>query len=109
MARTTFSGPVVSDNGFVGSFTGGTTNLTLSGNLSVAGSSTLTGAVTATAGVNGPVGEVTRSTGKFTTVSATGNATLSGTANVIIIPTVDPAVAGAIWNDAGTLKVSAGA
>jgi hypothetical protein len=65
MASTTFSGPVTSENGFVG-------------------------AVTAT------------------TISASGNATLSGTANVIIIPTVDPAVAGAIWNNSGTLEVSAG-
>lgn len=71
MATTTFSGPVVSNNGFVGSVTGA-----------------VTGAVTAT------------------TISASGNATLSGTANVIIIPTVDPGVPGAIWNDAGTLKVS---
>lgn len=69
MASTTFSGPVTSENGFVGA---------------------ITGAVTAT------------------TISASGNATLSGTANVIIIPTVDPAVAGAIWNNSGTLEVSAG-
>lgn len=73
MAQTTFSGPVVSNNGFVGNVTGG-----------------VTGPVTAT------------------TISASGNATLSGTANVIIIPTVDPGVAGAIWNNAGTLAVSAG-
>ena len=70
MASTTFSGPVTSDNGFIGS---------------------VTGAVTAT------------------TISASGNATLSGTANVIIIPTVDPEVAGAIWSDEGTLSISAGA
>lgn len=69
MANTTFSGPVISNNGFVGA---------------------VSGAVTAT------------------TISATGNATLSGTANVIIIPTTDPGVAGAIWNNAGTLAVSAG-
>lgn len=43
-----------------------------------------------------------------TTVTASGNATLSGTANVIIIPTSDPGVAGAIWNNSGTLAVSAG-
>ena len=61
MATTTFSGPVVSDNGFQG-----------------------------------------------TTLTLSGNATLSGTANVIIIPTSDPGVAGAIWNNAGTLAVSAG-
>jgi hypothetical protein len=73
MAQTTFSGPVVSDNGFVGAVTGN-----------------VTGAVAAT------------------TISASGNATLSGTANVIIIPDSDPGVAGAIWNDGGTLSVSAG-
>lgn len=73
MARTTFSGPVKSDNGFEGDVVGN-----------------VTGAVTAT------------------TISASGNATLSGTANVIIIPTADPQVAGAIWNDNGTLSVSAG-
>lgn len=73
MARTTFSGPVASTNGFIGTVTGN-----------------VAGAVAAT------------------TLSASGNATLSGTANVIIIPTVDPGVAGAIWNDAGTLSVSAG-
>ena len=41
-------------------------------------------------------------------LTASGNATLSGTANVIIIPTADPHVAGAIWNNSGTLAVSAG-
>ena len=69
MAQTTFSGPVVSTNGFQGA---------------------VTGAVTAT------------------TVTATGNVTATGTANVIVIPTSDPGVAGAIWNDGGTLSVSAG-
>ena len=71
MARTTFSGPVASDNGFIGNVVGG---------------------------VTGPV--------VATTITASGNAELNGTANVIIIPTVDPGVPGAIWNDAGTLKVS---
>jgi hypothetical protein len=65
MANTNFSGPVVSQNGFVG-------------------------AVTAT------------------TVTATGNVAATGTANVIVIPTSDPGVAGAIWNDGGTLAISAG-
>ena len=59
MARTTFSGPVKSDNGFEGSVTA-------------------------------------------TTLSASGAVTLSG------LPTSDPAVAGQLWNDAGTVKVSAG-
>jgi hypothetical protein len=71
MAQTSFSGPVKSDNGFIGNVTGN-----------------VAGAVAAT------------------TLSASGNATLSGTANVIIVPTVDPGVPGALWNDAGTLKVS---
>ena len=71
MANTTFSGPITSNNGFVG-------------------------AVTATT--------VTASS----TLDVTGDATLSGTANVIVIPTSDPGVAGAIWNDGGTLSVSAG-
>lgn len=75
MANTTFSGPVISTNGFQGA---------------------VTGAVTATT--------VTASS----TLDVTGDATLSGTANVIIIPTSDPGVAGAIWNNAGTLAVSAG-
>ena len=65
MATTTFSGPVVSTNGFQG-------------------------AVTAT------------------TVTATGNVTATGTANVIVIPTSDPGVAGAIWNNSGTFAISAG-
>ena len=62
MGTTTFSGPVVSTNGFQ----------------------------------------------TATTITVTGAATLSSTANVIVIPTTDPAVAGAIWNNAGTLSVSAG-
>jgi hypothetical protein len=53
-----------------------------------------TGAVTVTA----TFGAAT----SVTTISATG------TTNVIVIPTVDPAVAGAIWNNAGTLAISAG-
>ena len=68
MASTTFSGPVTSTNGFVG---------------------TVTGAVTAT------------------TITASGDSDLLGTANVIIIPTSDPGVSGAIWNNGGTLAVSA--
>ena len=70
---------------------------------------TFSGPVASTNGFNGEVGGTTPAAGAFTTVSASGNATLSGTANVIIIPTSDPGVAGAIWNDNGTLSVSAGA
>jgi hypothetical protein len=63
MAQTTFSGPVVSDNGFVGD---------VAGNV---------------------VAE-----------------TLTTTSDVIMLdlPTADPEVVGQLWNDAGTLKVSAG-
>jgi hypothetical protein len=88
MAQTRFTGPVVSDNGFVGAFTGGTTNLALTGTLSVDGASTLTGAVAAPAGVTGDL---------------TGNVT-----GYIILPTSDPEVAGALWNDGGVITVSAG-
>jgi hypothetical protein len=77
MANTTFTGPVISTNGFQGDVTGD-----------------VTGAVAATT--------VTASS----TLDVTGDATLSGTANVIIIPTSDPGVTGAIWNNAGTLAVS---
>jgi hypothetical protein len=73
MARTTFSGPVKSDNGFEGNVTGG---------------------------VTGPVAA--------TTLSASGVASLTNAANVLVIPTTDPGVAGAIWNDEGTLSISAG-
>ena len=71
MANTTFSGPVISTNGFQGA--GTATTVDASGDVTVLGE-----------------------------LSATG------TANVIVIPTSDPGVAGAIWNNAGTLAVSAG-
>lgn len=66
MSRTTFSGPVKSDNGFEGNVTGG---------------------------VTGPVAA--------TTLSASGAVTMT-------LPTTDPAVAGQLWNNTGTVKVSAG-
>jgi len=80
MAQTTFSGPVVSTNGFEGPVT-----------------STL----------------VTAANANITTINAdvvNAVTTLVGTgpANIIVIPTSDPGVAGAIWNNAGTLAVSAG-
>ena len=34
--------------------------------------------------------------------------TVSGNVNFTGLPTADPVVAGRLWNDAGTLKVSAG-
>jgi hypothetical protein len=61
---------------------------------------TFSGPVTST---NGFVGAVTA-----TTVTASGAAELTSTANVIVIPTSDPGVAGAIWNNGGTLSISAG-
>jgi len=61
---------------------------------------TFSGPVTST---NGFVGAVTA-----TTVTATGAVTATSTANVIVIPTSDPGVAGAIWNNGGTLSISAG-
>ncbi len=67
-----------------------------------------TGPVVSPGGFVGPVTGAVTGAVTATTLSASGNATLSGTANVIIIPTVDPAVAGAIWNNSGTLAISAG-
>jgi len=70
-------------------------------------STTFSGPVTSTNGFVGDVtGDVTGAVAA-TTITASSNATLSGTANVIIIPTSDPGVTGAIWNNAGTLAVSA--
>jgi len=70
MSRTTFSGPVKSDNGFEGNVVGNVTG-----------------------GVAGAVAA--------TTLSASGAVTMT-------LPTTDPAVAGQLWNDTGTVKVSAG-
>jgi len=142
MAQTKFSGPVVSENGFVGSFTGGTTNLSLSGTLAVTGTSTLTGNVavgdnkfnvTAANGntqIDGTLtvdgastltGNVAVGDNKFNVTAANGNtqidgtlgvdgnATLTAAANVLVIPTSDPAVLNALWLDGSTIKVSAGA
>jgi hypothetical protein len=71
---------------------------------------TFSGPVTST---NGFIGAVTGAVVATTitassTLAVTGDADLLGSANVIVIPTSDPGVAGAIWNDAGTLSVSAG-
>lgn len=65
-----------------------------------------TGPVISTNGFQGAVTATTITASS--TLDVTGDATLSGTANVIIIPTSDPGVAGAIWNNGGTLAVSAG-
>ena len=64
---------------------------------------TFTGPVNSTNGFVTSAGGVTAAE-----IAITGDADLLGSANVIIIPTSDPGVAGAIWNNAGTLAVSAG-
>lgn len=56
---------------------------------------TFQGPIVSTNGFSGPV-------------TTTADVSMTGTANVIVIPTSDPGVAGAIWNNAGTLAVSAG-
>ena len=78
MGTTTYSGPVRSENGF----------------------QTITKSAT--------TGEVTVTSTFGTDVVVSGDLDAQGTANVIVIPTSDPGVAGAIWNDNGTLSVSAG-
>ena len=67
-------------------------------------STTFSGPVTST---NGFIGAVTGAV-TATTVTATGALTATDTANVIVIPTSDPGVAGAIWLDGVTLSISAG-
>ena len=84
MANTTFKGPVRSEGGFQ----------TIS---KAAG----TGAETTTS----TFGDDTSIANDLT---VGGNLDAQGTANIIVIPTSDPGVAGAIWNNGGTLAVSAG-
>ena len=84
MANTTFKGPVRSEGGFQ----------------SVTKSAT-TGAVTTQSTFGNDV-----SVGNDLTVG--GNLDAQGTANIFVVPTSDPGVAGALWNNAGTLSVSAG-
>jgi hypothetical protein len=78
MANTTFNGPVRSENGF----------------------QTIT--------KNATTGAITVGTTVGSNITVGGDLTATGTANVIVIPTSDPGVAGAIWNNGGTLSVSAG-
>ncbi len=56
---------------------------------------------------NATTGAVTV-TATFGANTSVTNISATGTANVIVIPTTDPGVAGAIWNNAGTLAISAG-
>ena len=84
MASTTFSGPVTSTNGFIGSFTGGTTNLALTGTLEVDLTSTLTGVVTAPAGVIADVtGNVSGSSGSCTGNAATATLAVTATTSLV--------------------------
>ena len=112
MAQTRFTGPVVSDNGFVGAFTGGSTNLTLTGTLSVGTTSTLTGAVSAPAGVTGPITAtaLVLPTSTSAALGAIGNAinTAGKVANKVVYNTTTKTMyvaqgstAGATWIDAG--------
>lgn len=78
MANTTFNGPVRSENGFQ--------------SISI-NQSTGTVTVNATYGASATVANLTAS---GSVIKLTG------------LPTSNPTVAGALWNDAGTLKVSAG-
>ena len=78
MASTTFSGPVTSTNGFVGAVTGDVTADT-----------------------------VTVVTLEATTITAIDAVVAPAPVNVFVIPESDPGVAGAIWNDNGTLSISA--
>jgi hypothetical protein len=71
-------------------------------------STTFSGPVNSTGGFIGPVtGAVTGNV----TGNVTGDVTGDVTGNVtgyIILPTADPEVVGALWNDAGTITISAG-
>ena len=78
MANTTFNGPVRSENGFQ--------------------------TISKAAGT----GVVTVQSTYGTDAIIAGDLDAQGTANIIVIPTSDPGVAGAIWNNGGTLSVSAG-
>lgn len=41
-------------------------------------------------------------------LTISGNLTVTGNVNLTGLPTSDPAVAGRLWNDTGTVKISAG-
>lgn len=160
MATTTFTGPVVSQNGFVGAFTSTSVQLqsnnansiTLDAPNSLAASYTLllppndgdAGQVLTTNG-SGVTTWTTNGAGTVTsvggagsvsgltltgTVTSSGSLTLGGsldlssppaiggtapaagaftTLKATSLPTSDPTIAGALWNDGGTVKISAGA
>ena len=67
-------------------------------------STTFSGPVTSTAGfVGATTGDVVGNVTGNLTGNVTGNVT-----GYIILPTADPEVVGALWNNAGTITVSAG-
>ena len=70
---------------------------------------TFSGPVTSTNGFVGAVtGNVTGAVAA-TTLTASGVTSLSNASiSMANLPTSDPTVAGRLWNDSGTLKVSAG-
>lgn len=67
---------------------------------------TVTGGSTANYAIYTDSGDV--SFGDDVSIRSPGNLSAIGTANVFVVPTADPHVVGALWNDTGTLKVSAG-
>ena len=67
-------------------------------------STTFSGPVTSTAGF---VGATTGTVVGNVTGNLTGNVTGNVT-GYIILPTADPEVVGALWNNAGTITISAG-
>ena len=72
------------------------------------GTTTFSGPVVSNNGFTGDItGDVTGAV-TATTVTATGTLTATASDNVFVVPTSDPGVAGALWNDGGTLSVSAG-
>jgi hypothetical protein len=67
-------------------------------------STTFSGPVTSTAGfVGATTGDVVGNVTGNLTGNVTGNVT-----GYIILPTADPEVVGALWNNAGTITISAG-
>ncbi|NIS49785.1 MAG: hypothetical protein GWN94_01500 [Phycisphaerae bacterium] len=71
-------------------------------------STTFSGPVTSTGGFVGNVtGDVTGDV-TATDVTVSGVLDAQGTANIFVVPTSDPGVAGALWNNGGTLAISAG-
>lgn len=53
-------------------------------------------------------GKVYRKVGGDEIVVASGGKITVQNGGVIVLPTADPGVAGALWNNAGTIAVSAG-